>query len=83
MLERGTFHLYPPHSDPTLISYFQLRSTTGVEAKRGLSAVLVGAYVDRCGDIPLEASPRSHRGGNAGTCYSVHRIASPHLVPAL
>lgn len=38
MPERGTFHFYPPRFDPTLISCFRLRSTTGLEAKRALPA---------------------------------------------
>jgi len=38
-LERSTFHFHPPRSDPALISYFRLRSTTGLEAKSAFSVV--------------------------------------------
>jgi len=44
---------------------------------------LVGASMDLYGDTPLEASPHPHPGGNAGTCYPIHPIASPEFVLAL
>ena len=86
MLEHGTFHFCP-----ALIPYFRLCIITGPETKRTLPAVHSSMNAFRKINHPqtdstnphLSPNPHPHPGGNAGTCYSVHPVASPELVLAL